>query len=422
MNSQNNIITEKRLAYLRERREASREKYFAELVPVMGGAAVDEVRKIYAMFTEKMLIWYAGLWEPSVGGFYFSNSARDNEGFLPDIESTAQAVDFITEQCDLPGDGMPITKMPERFSKKISDFAYSLQDEDGYFYHPQWGKNITATRRGRDAGWSWRMIEPLGRECKYLRSGKRTRSQLAATLPENLKSIEAFRAWLENYPIETKSYPFGNYINSTSTQIKNAGQEYVDALISYLARKQNPENGLWEPQTNYASVNGLMKLAITYPCFDTPLPNAERAFESARSAVVSDEPVTFSCEFYNAWAACSSVLKSMEKSGKAETAAKLRRDLLANAPEMIRRTGEKMAETAVGDGSFAYFTAASGKVCHTSQGAPVALDNVREGDVNGNGCSTRAPLSHMFGAFGVKMPPMFCPEDAELVFELMDLA
>ena len=113
-------------------------------------------------------------------------------------------------------------------------------------------------------------------------------------------------------------------------------------------------------------------------------------------------------------------IRSLELSGDSAGAEKIRKMLRDNAAEMIRTTGEKIAMCAVDDGSFAYFTASSGKACPTSQGAKVALDNIREGDINGNGCSTQAPLRNMFSAFGASMPSMFCPEDAELLFELMD--
>ena len=37
------------------------------------------------------------------------------------------------------------------YEKKMAEFNCSLQDpDDGYIYHPQWGKNITDHRRGRD--------------------------------------------------------------------------------------------------------------------------------------------------------------------------------------------------------------------------------------------------------------------------------
>lgn len=418
-----NLITEERLAKLREIREKKREEYFKKLIPIMGEAAVNEVREIYKMFTEDMLIWYAGLWEPEIGGFYFSNSARDHEGFLPDIESTAQAVDFIATMCDLLDneEEMPITKIPKRFSDKICRFAYNLQDEDGFFYHPQWGKNISESRRGRDHGWAWRMIEPLGVECKYVRPPYRQKSDgKNNSLPAHLQSLDAFKEWIANYDLTKKSYPFGNVINATSSQIKAAGPEYVETLVNYLNENCNPETGVWGSEVNYDSVNGLMKLGITYPGFGAALPYPEQSFESARKAVVSSETVTFACQFYNAWASVLASIKSMEFVGDTEKANEYRLRLRDHAAEMIRITGEKIALTAVGDGSFAYFTADSGKVCALAQGAPVALDNVREGDINGNGCSTRAPLRHMFAAFGVNMPPMFTREDAEFLFELLD--
>ena len=74
------IITEERLEKLAISRNAFREEYYKKLVPLMGEDAVAEIRKIYSMFDHRMLIWYAGLWEPEIGGFYFSNSARDYEG------------------------------------------------------------------------------------------------------------------------------------------------------------------------------------------------------------------------------------------------------------------------------------------------------------------------------------------------------
>lgn len=419
---QNNIITEQRIEALRKIRNEKRERDFEALVPFMGDKSVDEIRKIYTMFDERMLIWYAGLWEPEIGGFYYSNSARDYEGFLPDLESTNQAIGFIATQCRLiKNNEMPITVLPEKIAKKICNWAYGLQDEDGYFYHPQWGKVIPETRKGRDHMAAWRLIEPLGVECKYVRPTKRPKvGEKKAVLPDFLASTDALISWLDTQKIEERSYQFGHYINSTSGHFFTAGQEYIDTLIKWLNEHQNPENGLWEPKVTYNAVSGLMKLGLCYPDFGGALPYPEKSFESAVSAVLSDEPVTFGCEFYNAWAAINASIKSMEHSGETELADKCRKRLLEMAPKMIRVTGEKMAKCRVSDGSFAYFTEESGKACPKSQGVPVALDHIREGDINGNGCSTQAPLRHMFSAFGAESPAFFCEEDAEFLFELMD--
>ena len=420
------LITEERLAFLRENRKQKREESFKELLPVIGEAAVDEVRKIYDMFDERMLIWYAGLYDPEVGGFYFSNSARDTEGFLPDIESTAQAVDFITEMsgiCKGENRGeFPITKVPAHLAEKISNFAYNLQDEDGYFYHPQWGKDVFASRLGRDSGWAWRMITPLGKKTKYLRAVERVgRTDVKPSLPEHLTSLDKFKDWMMRFDLKTKSYPFGNLVNATASQIKAAGPEYVKTLVDYLNENQYPENGLWQPEVNYDAVNGLMKFGITYPTFDAALPYPERSYESARTAIMSDETVIFACQFYNAWAALRCAMVSLEKIGDVDRCEALRAELRRDAAAMIRKTGEKMQYTRCDDGNFAYYSSNSGKYCDKSQGVPVSPYGIREADVNGNGCSTRGPLRYMFAAFGVEMPRFFTPEDAEFVFELMSV-
>lgn len=424
MFTRNDLITEERLAALRENRFNKREENFRILVPIMGEDAIDEIRKIYNLFDERMLIWYASLYDPEIGGFYFSNSARDTEGFLPDIESTAQAINFITEIsgiCKGENNGQyPITTLPTHLAEKISNFAYNLQDKDGYFYHPQWGKDVTATRRGRDCGWSWRMITPLGKKTKYLRvTERRGRTDVEITLPDYLQSIDLFKEWVMGLELKTRSYSIGNLINSTASQIIAAGPEYVKILVDHLNESQYPENGLWQPEVNYDSVNGLMKLGITYPGFGATLPYPEKSFESARTVIMSDEPVTFGCQFYNSWAALRSALTSLEMLGEEEKLERMRADLRQNAAAMIKKTGEKMLKTRCDDGNFAYFSADSGQYCNNSQGAKVSPYGIREADVNGNGCSTRGPLRYMFAAFGIDMPPIFTPEDAEFVFELM---
>lgn len=425
MFTRTDLITEERLASLREIREKKREESYKELIPVMGEDGVAELRKIYDLFDERMLIWLASLYDPEVGGFYFSESARDTEGFLPDIESTAQAVNYICESSGIckgeVNNDFSITHLPKSLADKISDFAYNLQDEDGYFYHKQWGKEVTHARRGRDCGWAWRMIIPLGRKTKYLRATERKgRTDVQQSMPDYLQDIELFKAWLNDHDLKTKSYPFGNLINATSGQIKAAGPEFVEELIRFLNENQYPENGLWEPQINYASVNGLMKFGTTYPGLGATLPYPERSYESAKTALMSDEPVTFACEFYNAWAALRTSLTSIEMLGDIDRLEAIRAELRKDAAAMIRKTGEKMLKTRCQNGCFAYFAEDAGLFCTTSQGAVVSPDGIREPDVNGNGCSTRGPLRYMFGAFGMDLIPFFTEEDAQFVFELME--
>ena len=84
-------------------------------------AAWDKAKEMYSsdtiaaleahldLFDERFYLWLAGLYEPEAtdlegnvigGGFYYSNSARDNESYagvtlLPDLESTSQVLSFL---------------------------------------------------------------------------------------------------------------------------------------------------------------------------------------------------------------------------------------------------------------------------------------------------------------------------------------
>lgn len=77
---------------------------------------------------------------------------------LPDIESTGQTLYLLEASGLTRGRALDDPEaFPESFKASLVRFTLSLLDpNDGYFYHPQWGKNITTSRRGRDLGWGER--------------------------------------------------------------------------------------------------------------------------------------------------------------------------------------------------------------------------------------------------------------------------
>ena len=135
------------------RREFETEKHWLALEAVADKDTVAAIKRLYDYYDgTKMLGWLANLYDPEVGGFYFSNSARDTKGFLPDIESTSQLLGIVVNSKALASKDV----LPEEIKHKIVDFAKSLQSrEDGYFYHPQWPigrENLLTERYGRDLG------------------------------------------------------------------------------------------------------------------------------------------------------------------------------------------------------------------------------------------------------------------------------
>ena len=110
--------------------------------------------------------WIANLYDPSSGGFYYSNSARDNDGFESDLESTRQAIRLFHTLGIPELYGETIADLyPEWFKEKAIKYVKERQDVNGYFYHPQWSKDLTDSkphRRGRDLTWACQILEWFG--------------------------------------------------------------------------------------------------------------------------------------------------------------------------------------------------------------------------------------------------------------------
>ena len=124
---------------------------------------VSALENLLSLYGDEMYRWLARLYDPDVGGFYYSNSARDYEGFLPDVESTAQALYAMGNNGLYERFGGSLREaLPDAMREKIIEFTRSLQADDGYFYHPQWGEDITAARKGRDLGYAVQILTYCG--------------------------------------------------------------------------------------------------------------------------------------------------------------------------------------------------------------------------------------------------------------------
>jgi hypothetical protein len=247
----------------------SREKW-KKLEEVTSPEFVEAMKDLYSIYDYELFEWVAKLYDPKIGGWYYSDSARDNEKcvwkekeytLLPDAESTCQALGFIGAS------GISLGKnyedfLPEVMKKEIGDYIYSLQDPDGFFYHPQWGKNIGLSRRARDFNWSIGMLKRLGREKKYptmLDKPEEKKEEKTETLiPDHLKSKEAF---IEQYISDYRS-------------LKNEAEKHgITALFGIELRFQENKNdylvlGIGEDALSrvYDAVEGgLSRFRETFP-------------------------------------------------------------------------------------------------------------------------------------------------------------
>ena len=395
---------------------------WAKLEAVAGKEFTDAMKHLYSIYDENVVVWLANLYDPGVGGFYYSNSGRDTPGFLPDIESTQQALGFIK------ANGISTSEwyncLPEWMLTQIGDFVYELQDEDGYFYHPQWGKNITINRRGRDYDRGLYILNSLGIKPKYKTANENISGTAAALTgrlgisavaavsdviataenTDHLKSPEAFLAYLEDLGIYNNSYSTGNKLAAQSSQIKAAG--LADECAEYLAGIQNPENGLWDDESDYHAVNGLLKLSGRFLEGGMLFPNAEKAAAAAMAAITSDEVADGITDIYNTWYAFDNIIENLRHFKEHDRADALINTLRAGAVEGIYATAEKLVAFRKPDGSFSYTPQYSAT---TSQGANVAVPNSVEGDVNATVMGYNGIYAHILEALelGAYKVPLF---------------
>jgi len=235
------------------------------------------------LFGPEVYTWLASLYDPETGGFYYSLSAKETYGYLPDMESTGQAGGLL----GLFGSSLSSVFGDEEWAKLASWLQFRQSNEDGYFYHPQWGTDVGDSRLSRDLGKPTSYIptyadgdyifkhalkrlnadydeyEPLAQGIAYAepapesamtyRLGTSSAVMVSKIIlasevsdaHEHLSSVEALGAYLDNLwgahataKSIGHSYSFGNTVTSQNAQVKNAGPEFAETVINYLNAKQ----------------------------------------------------------------------------------------------------------------------------------------------------------------------------------------
>ena len=400
---------------------------------------VEALKTIYEFFDGSAIVdWLASLWEPYNcvcgecrdknaqiacygGAFYYAISSRDNAEFLPDVESTAQALGILESNG-------AFDDYRDKYQNAISDrtkelivrFCQQLQsEEDGYFYHPQWGSNVGIARSGRDLNWAIRLIEDCGAEPLYPTALDRLRgggvsSELHLTSPlthsaarsavtavssfsDYLKDADTYMSWLRYVTRNIHENTDGAHtINSVRQQIQAAG--YLEMTVDYLDQKldelyaemsaayaadpvNNPRpTGLWQRHVDYNAVWGLLKLASLYSSCNRQLKYPVEAMRTCVGVILLDADEYSSYymnDVYNQWSAASSLLANAKKYNP-HLVAEMQEIAKENAPEMIANSIRKLAKFKQADGTFGYIQGTSSPY---TQGVHVSL-GLPEGDVN----------------------------------------
>ena len=413
--------------------DANREDAYLALENAVGGdagkALVAAMKDLYAIHDPALITWLANLYDPGVGGFYFSNSARDKYGFLPDAESTGQALGFINASGMLYESGYSsyADVLSDKMKSEIKSFLRGLQDPDGFFYHPQWTKAATEanpSRMARDMSYAVGVLAELGSAPVYdtptgvkgdglpvsrvelttpLYSSAAvavSRVALAASHSPNFENRDTLLAYLNGMVAAGKHfYPIGNEVGSQITQIIERDKELgthgtesglVKLVIDWFDSYQDPTNGTWDKEGGYDGVNALLKISNLYNNAGFPMKYHEQAAKSAMEAIGSDEPMGGIVDIYNTWYAVGNIIKNLRSfggQGSAEKANAILSELRAMAPDALRDTADKLALYAISDGSYNYYQDRGSTI---SQGMPVADPDELEGTVNSTVIATNS--------------------------------
>ena len=399
--------------------DAAWETRFDALEQKHGKDIADAIKRLYQFYGTDTYMWIANLYDPENGGFYYANSSRDYEGFLPDIESTTQALWFITDTGLISGRGGLTKALPEEVVSDTLAFAYSLFDEsDGYFYHPQWGKNINSSRKGRDLNSSISVIQKLGGKVPDNTALDRLgNASASAAIAKFMRSEVAFAdyldseaellAWLNGLGINKDSHSAGHTIESVTSQIKAKG--YAKAVIDWLDSKQL-DNGLWQEiteQNQYTALSGLLKIGSTYNKLGGYMKKCNDMIDTAINVILSSADPYIVIYVYNPWGGLEYALESMTKandagSGNYDIASAYER-IYAAYPDMIDATISKLAKFQKSDGSFSYYQNASAAY---TQNTFVSL-GYDEGDVNGTSLGLTTVRKTVFGLLDISPIPMY---------------
>ena len=445
------------LEYLKERGEKIKNEKWEALTDAFAKECpreraeeiVSKLRALQGMFSSRNAVWLARLYDPKIGGWYWSNSARDNDEFLPDIEDTYTALCFIgsSGMSEMYG-GDWVKAIPDWLKKKVGDYISGCQNEDGFFYNIQWPKEFISEdparrqpRVMRDVGSAQYVLKKLGITPKYSTEQKKEEKEKKDDAPRMLsqfESVENFKEYMQKIEDEilaiddannraAKYYYYGNMFQSVTSYLNN-NEEMKKIFIDFLERHQNPETGLWADIVCYHATNALHKIADVANKIGYKLRYIDKMVDTVMKiiAITPEEiPAAGGVYIYNAWSCFPYIYENILTLGdgtdeeRIEKKKSIKSRILDNAPALIENAARQLEGFAREDGSFSYGRKGGGG---TAQGCPICLPGILEGDMNGNVIAVNAVRRHILKALevGEYEVPVFTEYERVLFMNILE--
>ena len=446
-----------------ERRWATR---FDSITDPEVKASVKDFYDVY-YDPEAIIRWWAGLYDPEIGGFYYANSARDNAsygvgGFLPDMESTWQIINRLRQfESDLAHFLGP------EITAKIVEFYQTRQDpDDGYFYHPQWPKAQSLTnnmRYTRDQNWAIAAFENLHASPLYPTAldraknstgtvdvtVKRLASQAGLPVASDRSAVRITpRTGLDWQPNETSVKNYVNNLLATRTceQWSNQLETQLSTFEAYgvlqyvvdvLDARINPAFGFWvtryddkadyyynmkstpTAETPYGIFTCTYKVMNIYNRANRALPYPTKMAENVIRGIISERTIQRDGRIrityiFNPWATLGTLRTNLNSFGTIAQKTEFNALVDANIIEMLAAVKSSLDYYRCEDGSYGYLDSGSSP---TIYGMPVST-GAKEGDVNAHNL-VMSLGRHICSTIGVSEIPVFNENHGKLMQELL---
>ncbi len=413
---------------------------WAEIEAAYGAEVREALEMLHGYYDgPRIAEWIASLYDPEVGGFYYCKSARDTDGYLPDLESTSQALSVLSELGAIPSDRINEI-FPERIRARMVEFARGLQSPaDGYFYHPQWPQgreNLNTDRYGRDMRNATSILRRVwydgdgdgiaeqhypkyctvdGVKCALHKGTDGTcrfpipGAVIPAPKPAEVIAVAPKKSPSQGHPVYTSESDFLAWLRGYNATVHvDSGRAhnlaalideirmhgYGDVLADYLDEMQRTlfeeqqylgeaPTGIWQRPINYHSVWGMYKYLYIYN-------NLGRAVDlkyvpymvDTCIKVIKLPPVKNYAynDLMNQWSAISVLIANVRQHYGDGEAEKIYARVRKGAADLISNSLEKMRPFRMEDGSFC--NSVKGVSTPVIYGTPIAVGGIAEGNVN----------------------------------------
>ncbi len=353
--------------------------------------------------------WVARLYDAPSGGFYGSLAAkepREDRSFGPDIQSTYFAIQILSE-------ARLLENMPEGVRERMAGYFRERQDEKtGYFLDPAYPEMREDQRTmGRALKFSTGGLRYLEAKPMYALPGQKqgegtavteektkepTTERVPPSTPGHLRSVEAFRQWLEERPW-ADAWKALDEVASQADAIKVLPKGLRGPLEAAaeeeMARHRDAETGFVGGGTTIVKISGAFKITAYCRTLGREIPAADKLKESVLRWYRSYPTVDNIFFLRNG----AELLSELEMKG----GQKFTPEEVAMVVDVSRR---QLQAFRCEDGGFASFTNRFYLTPNDMFGTRYAVKG-RQGDLNGTS-SARALRKALHVLAGKELPPL----------------